>query len=99
MKFFQMSAALALFASVALAADPPKFDSPEVKDGRVTVRVYQPNAKKVTLQGEWDGNAKKEMTRDEQGLWSYTTDVLPANVYEYGVQVDDVATLDVKNSY
>lgn len=96
--FLKTTAALMIFIAVA-RAQAPQFNSPEVNNGRVTVRVYQPNAKKVTLLGEWDDNAKKEMTQDAQGVWSYTTDVLPANVYEYGVQVDDVPTLDVKNPY
>lgn len=86
-----------LMSSIVRAADPPKFNSPEIKDGRVTVRTYQPNAKSVILQGEWDGYSKKQMTKGADGVWSFTTDALPSNVYEYGLQVDDVTTLDWKN--
>ncbi len=95
--FSKTLAAALLLISTVNAADPPKFNSPEVDSGRVTVRVYQPNAKKVILQGEWDGSANKEMTKNEEGVWSFTTDTLPANVYEYGLQVDDVTTMDWKN--
>ncbi len=95
--FSKTLATLSLLVSSVHAADPPKFTSPEVESGRVTIRVYQPNAKKVILQGEWDGYAKKEMTKSDEGVWSFTTDALMPNIYEYGLQVDDVTTLDWKN--
>lgn len=99
--FSKAVSVLLLTAALAHAQSPqiPQFNSPEVASGRVTVRVYQPDAKKVTLQGEWDGNVKKEMVKDEWGVWTHTTDALPSNVYEYGVQVDGVSTLDTKNPY
>ena len=96
--FSKILIAALLFVPTVHAADPPKFNSPEIEGGRVTIRTYQPNAKKVILQGEWDGYAQKEMTKNDEGVWSFTTDALTPNIYEYGLQVDDVTTLDWKNS-
>jgi hypothetical protein len=44
-------------------------------DGRVTFRVYAPEAKSVTLRGNSDFfRTPPEFVKDEQGIWSATTD-------------------------
>src|SRR5262249_28944276 len=75
----------------------PPVVSPEVHtDGRVTFRVRAQNAKQVTLSGEWpDGH--KEMTRDDQGIWSVTVGPLAADLYGYSFVIDGFSTLDPGN--
>lgn len=72
--------------------------SPEVlTDRRVTFRLFAPNAKLVTVSGEWSSGAR-EMTRDENGLWSVTLGPVPADLYGYSFSVDGFQTLDPANS-
>jgi enterochelin esterase family protein len=75
----------------------PPVISPEVQpDRHVTFRVRAPEAKRVTVSGEWGGGAK-EMTRDESGTWSVTIGPLAAEIYGYSFSVDGFQTLDPGN--
>ena len=69
----------------AQPAPPPK--SPEVSaDGRVTFRFVDPNAKQVTvlLEGK---TAPDAMTRDDRGIWTFTTQTLaPDSTATYSFQ-------------
>jgi enterochelin esterase family protein len=72
--------------------------SPEVQpDRHVTFRLRAPNAKSVRVEGELPGGAK-EMTRDEQGVWSVTVGPLPPELYGYGFNVDGLRVPDPGNS-
>jgi enterochelin esterase-like enzyme len=78
-------------------AQAPPLVSPEVQaDRRVTFRLRAPNAKEVTVAGEWGGGAKA-MTRDEQGTWSVTLDPIDAGLYGYSFNMDGFQTLDPAN--
>jgi len=80
----------------SLAQQPQPIQSPEVhSDGRVTFRFRAPNAKevKVNLTGAKVG----PMVKDEQGVWSVTTDPLQPDYYEYAFIADGVALLDPSN--
>ena len=69
--------------------------SPQVHpDRRVTVRYRPKSAKRVELAGEL---GDYPMTRDEDGLWSVTTDPVKPDVYVYWFLVDGVRTGDPKN--
>lgn len=73
----------------------PPVRSPEVAaDGRVTFRLRAPNAKEaiVTFSG-----TKLPMTRDEQGVWSATTDGLAPDYYTYAMVVDGTTINDPVN--
>jgi enterochelin esterase-like enzyme len=85
---------LPLFAQAPPA--PPRLVSPEVlPDNRVTFRFRAPNAQKVTVNRE---SAKPlEMQKDEQGVWSVTTDALEPDMYGYTFNVDGVGTIDPVN--
>ena len=75
---------------------PPPLRSPEVQqDGRVTFRMRAPNAKEVLLAR--DGAQRVRMHKDEQGVWSVTTDSLPPDVYPYSFIVDGVIQPDPSN--
>ncbi len=70
--------------------------SPEVqKDGRVTFRFRAPNAKDVVVAR--DGAPPAPMKKDDQGLWSLTTDPLQPDVYPYSFRVDGTMLADPSN--
>jgi enterochelin esterase-like enzyme len=74
--------------------------SPEINSNNsVTFRLLAADANKVTLSGNWmTGNENQlEMTKDESGIWSFTTPVLPAEFYSYTFNVNGVKTLDPNN--
>ena len=76
--------------------------SPEIAaDGRVTFRLRAPNAKEVTVSV---GQTRLPMQKDEQGVWSATSDVLAPNYYTYsfvidGTTVNDSANRQVETSF
>ncbi|HMC61900.1 MAG TPA: alpha/beta hydrolase-fold protein [Candidatus Solibacter sp.] len=71
--------------------------SPEVaSDHRATFRIYAPKASEVTLGGDFlTGRATLE--KDDKGVWSFTTEPLAPDFYNYSFTVDGVKTLDPKN--
>ena len=76
---------------------PAPIVSPEVHaDRTVTFRLRAPDAKRVTVSGEWPGGAK-DLTKDEQGVWSVTVGPLAPDLYGYGFSVDGFRTLDPSN--
>src|SRR6266436_4603311 len=72
--------------------------SPEVHaDHRVTFRFRGPNAKDVSVQIE--GASKPlAMQKDNEGIWSATTEPLAPDYYGYAFVVDGVAMFDPSNS-
>lgn len=77
--------------------------SPEVHDNNtVTFRLQAPLAEDVKLMGDWmpgeDGApGSVTLNRDDDGLWTYTTEVMPSNLYTYYFMVDSVRTNDPAN--
>ena len=70
--------------------------SPEVhSDNRVTFRFRAPNAKGVSLARE--GADPLPMQKDEQGVWSVTTDPMEPDFYGYSFVADGVALIDPSN--
>ena len=92
--------AFALAVLPALAqqpAPPPPIVSPEVHSDRtVTFRFRDPNAKEVFLGRE--GTTRVAMQKDEQGVWSITTDPLDPDFYGYSFIADGVGLIDPSNS-
>src|SRR6267154_1937667 len=86
------------FASVAFTqTTPAPIVSPEVQsDNRVTFRFHAPNAKEVGLSLE---GASKDLTmqKDEQGVWSVTSEPLPPDFYGYSFVADGVHLIDPSN--
>ncbi|MGO9259178.1 MAG: alpha/beta hydrolase-fold protein [Bryobacteraceae bacterium] len=76
-------------AGASLWAQPgrgPTLHSPEVSpDGKVTFRLRAPNAKEVAVTGIGQPLA---MQKDEQGVWSATTETLKPDLYTYSFSVD-----------
>jgi enterochelin esterase-like enzyme len=85
-------------ASTACAQTPPApLISPEVhSDHRVTFRFRGPNIKEVVVSIE--GAAKPlPMQKDDEGVWSVTTEPLAPDYYGYSFIADSVAMLDPAN--
>ena len=79
--------------------------SPEIHDNNsVTLRLFAPEAKKVMVAGNFLTTDEKdvtatEMTRNEQGVWEYTSPVLRSELYNYNFIVDGVKICDPANVY
>ncbi len=79
--------------------------SPEINaDNSVTFRFQAPDAKEVKLTGEWMPYqgwtpGSELMTRDDKGLWSYTTAPLDSDLYGYSFLVDGIRNTDPNNVY
>lgn len=77
-----------------------KIVSPEVNaDKTVTFRLDAPQAQKVLVAGDCIANNVAEMQKDENGVWSFTTDVLPSELYLYNFLVDGVRITDPASVY
>ncbi|MGO9272619.1 MAG: esterase [Terriglobia bacterium] len=101
-----LAAFFAASASIGLAQTPqrppappppPPLISPEVQpDHRVTFRLRDPNAKEVMFARE--GTQPVPMQKDDQGVWSITTDPLEPDYYGYSLVADGVGLIDPSNS-
>ena len=89
------SLAVASLAVASLWAQPgrgPTLHSPEVSpDGKVTFRLRAPNAKEVAVTGI---GQRLAMQKDEQGVWSATTETLQPDLYTYSFSVDGATVND-----
>lgn len=76
--------------------------SPEVlPDNRVAFRIYAPQAREVSIWGDWVSQGLGEggnLEKNDQGVWSIIVGPLPADFYIYSFNVDGVKTLDPKNA-
>ncbi len=79
--------------------------SPQINDdGSVTFRLNAPQADKVAVAGDFTTKDGKdigygEMTRDEKGVWEFTTPPLRSELYSYTFLVDGVRMCDPSNVY
>lgn len=101
MKRFTFLAAMLLtvFAAEAQQAIFERHDtrSPQFNDdGTVTLRIKAPEAKKVTVVGDCIEKGHGEL-KQQDGVWSYTTAQLPAELYSYRFYVDGVEAQDAGN--
>jgi enterochelin esterase-like enzyme len=73
----------------------PPVKSPEIaSDGRVTFRLRAANAKDVTVA---IGSTRLPLQKDEQGVWSATSDALTPDYYAYSFIVDGTTINDPVN--
>jgi enterochelin esterase family protein len=90
-------AALSAFGQPPGGRGGPRIVSPEVSaDGKLTVRLRAPNAKEVFLTGV---GQRLALQKDDQGVWSATTDVLKPDVYMYQFSVDGLTVNDPSNPH
>jgi enterochelin esterase-like enzyme len=88
-----------LLAAASLWAQPGRgpapVRSPEISaDGKVTFRLRAPNAREVAVTGI---GQRLAMTKDEQGVWSATSDTLKPDLYTYMFSVDGLSVVDPGN--
>lgn len=76
-------------------------NSPVVNaDKTVTFNIVAPKAKAVSVAGDWEANGGKgTLTKGKNGVWTYTTPVLPSEMYTYRFTIDGVTTIDPLNSF
>ncbi len=75
---------------------PPPVQSPDVQpDRRVTFRLRAPNAREVAVTRE--GAPRLAMQKDDQGIWSVTTEPLEPDLYGYSFVADGARLLDSSN--
>jgi enterochelin esterase-like enzyme len=97
-----MAAALSVAPTEGFAAQEPGarrgtgIVSPEVaSDRRVTFRLRAPDAKAVTVSGDFGSDA--EMKKSDDGLWSVTIGPLAPEMYVYFFVADGVRLTDPSN--
>jgi enterochelin esterase-like enzyme len=67
-------------------------------DNRVTFSIYAPKAAEVTVGGDFRmGAPPANLTKNDDGVWSFTSDPLPPDSYTYNFNVDGVSVLDTKS--
>lgn len=64
-------------------------------DKSITFRMVAPNAKKVSVGIEGNGNL--DLTKRDDGVWEGTSKSLMPDIYGYGINVDGVTTFDPMN--
>jgi enterochelin esterase-like enzyme len=97
--FFGLTTLLRIFmaASAPAQTPPPPVISPEVHaDRSVTFRLRAPNDKEVAVRLEGVPNSIP-MQKDDQGVWSVTTDPLAPDYYGYTIIADGVTLFDPSN--
>lgn len=75
--------------------------SPEVHpDGSVTFKVNAPDAKQVAVFGDWaEEKGYGLLQKNADGIWEYTTPVLPSEMYTYRIIIDGIPGLDPSNPF
>src|SRR6478736_3120203 len=73
--------------------------SPEVtEEGRIILRLQAPNVKSVQVQGDFTVQTH-ELAKDEQGVWSFTSEPLKPGSYQYWYVMDGLTMPDPVNTY
>lgn len=103
---------LGSFAQQALFDNAPVI-SPEVNANHtVTFRLKAPNAQKVQVTGDflapktidtplgkYDAPGVADMTKDEKGVWTFTSQLLSPELYSYNFLLDGVKIVDPGSVY
>jgi enterochelin esterase family protein len=96
-RLVQFFLTLTALSGISWAQTPEPIVSPEVHpDNTVTFRLRMPNATKVTVSLEGT-REQADMTKGDQGVWSYTTAALQPDYYGYEFFVDGTFVLDPGN--
>jgi enterochelin esterase family protein len=77
----------------------PQIVSPVIAaDNSVTFSVFSLNAMTVSVNGSWMKMGEtKEMTKDDQGVWSVKIGPLEPSMYHYNILLDGVSIIDPAN--
>jgi enterochelin esterase family protein len=93
--------AVSSFAQQALG-QRPRVQSPVVNaDGTVTFNFYDPSAQEVFVAGDFNeiSGQRLPMTKQDNGVWTVTTQALNPELYSYSLNVDGQRFIDPANSY
>jgi len=71
--------------------------SPDIGPDGVTFRLRAPEARQVSLRGQWD-EKPVALSRDADGLWTVSVRSVPAGVWEYSLVVDGLEMIDPGNT-
>ncbi|MBR1518297.1 MAG: esterase [Prevotella sp.] len=107
MKKNLISLLLIAFCADALAQqairERPNVKSPVINaDGTVTFNVFAPEAKEVSVTADFNEISwqTKKMSRQDNGVWTYTTpSPLSPELYSYSISIDGVRVVDPAYSY
>lgn len=75
-----------------------RFNAPAAESVKVT-GDFLPKQKITTPYGEFDGPGSASLSKNTDGLWEYTTDPLPSELYSYTFVVDSLNVTDPSNVY
>ena len=87
----------AMFAQQAIFERQNIVSPQKNDDGSVTLRLRAPEASKVEVMGDCIEGYRKEMTKGENGVWSFTTQPLAPELYSYRFYADGVELQDPAN--
>jgi len=87
----------AMFAQQAIFEHQDIVSPQKNDDGSVTLRLKAPSAQKVEVMGDCIEGYRKSMTREENGIWTFTTSPLVPELYSYRFYVDGVELQDPSN--
>ncbi len=79
--------------------------SPEISnDNIVTFRLMAPAATEVKISGNWMPSegwtpGSVAMVKGDKGIWTYTSEKLPSELYSYSFMVDGIRCSDPNNVY
>ncbi|WNP36169.1 alpha/beta hydrolase-fold protein [Enterobacter kobei] len=70
-------------------------------DKSITFRLFAPDAKRVSVVtgSSPDSLVSHDMSKDERGIWSWNSDVLAPNLYEYYFDVDGFRSVDTGSRF
>lgn len=68
------------------------------EDNRVTFSLRAPDATNVQLTGDFL-TSPVSLVKDREGIWSYTSEILPSELYSYSFILDGVKITDPANVY
>ena len=70
-------------------------------DKSITFRLFAPDAKRVSVVtgSSPDSLVSHDMSKDERGIWSWKSDVLAPNLYEYYFDVDGFRSVDTGSRF
>ena len=104
-----MVAALSLSGLIAYSQEAlwekNEIISPEIHENKsVAFRLSAPNAGEVMITGDWmpvEGlvPGTEAMEKDDNGIWSFTTEALEPELYSYAFLVDGMRINDPNNAF
>src|SRR5690606_37792627 len=70
-------------------------------DKSITFRLFAPDAQRVSVVtgSSPDSLVSHDMSKDERGIWSWKSDVLAPNLYEYYFDVDGFRSVDTGSRF